>query len=88
MGTFGAKEWVQATKGRVLQLTTTDAADDHGGSHGSALSCAGNHENLLITAEPDVVDAYVKEFAHLWKLFKPHPFQPPDVAAGESEETW
>ncbi|XP_077548292.1 uncharacterized protein LOC144161502 isoform X1 [Haemaphysalis longicornis] len=48
----------------------------------------GNHENLLITAEPDVVDLYVKEFAHLWKLFKPRPFRVPDVATGESEEPW
>lgn len=33
----------------------------------------GNHENLLMTSTPDLVDAYVHEFARLWELFKPRP---------------
>lgn len=48
----------------------------------------GNHENLLITAEPDVVDLYVQEFARLWKLFKPRSFQVPDNAIDQNTESW
>lgn len=48
----------------------------------------GNHENLLITAEPDVVDLYVQEFARLWELFKPRPFRFPDGATDQDTETW
>ncbi|XP_077525834.1 uncharacterized protein LOC144137761 [Haemaphysalis longicornis] len=48
----------------------------------------GNHENLLITAEPDLVDLYVQEFARLWELFKPRPFQAPDGAVRQSTESW
>ncbi|XP_050032863.1 uncharacterized protein zuc [Dermacentor andersoni] len=33
----------------------------------------GNHENLLMTSEPDLVDAYTQEFERLWELFKPRP---------------
>lgn len=48
----------------------------------------GNHENLLLTAEPDVVDSYVQEFARLWELFKPHTFQVPNPALDQNAESW
>nr|XP_037286669.1 mitochondrial cardiolipin hydrolase-like [Rhipicephalus microplus] len=35
----------------------------------------GNHENLIMTSEPDLVDSYTREFTRLWELFKPRPVQ-------------
>ncbi|EEC11800.1 hypothetical protein ISCGN_021188 [Ixodes scapularis] len=31
----------------------------------------GNHENLLLTADPDIVEPFVAEFQKLWDYFKP-----------------
>ncbi|XP_077489714.1 mitochondrial cardiolipin hydrolase zuc [Amblyomma americanum] len=47
----------------------------------------GNHENLLMTSEPDLVDEYVREFARLWELFKPRPMQNAECAR-QPAETW
>lgn len=48
----------------------------------------GNHENLLLTADPDVVDLYVREFEKLWDYFEPRGIDVSDWEKQHHEDTW
>ncbi|CAN8003284.1 unnamed protein product [Ixodes hexagonus] len=49
----------------------------------------GNHENLLLTADPDIVDSFVAEFQKLWNHFKPKKVEV-DLSdlTRQSEQSW
>ncbi|KAH7944081.1 hypothetical protein HPB52_015272 [Rhipicephalus sanguineus] len=62
-------------RGRAVRVITEAEGSDTPGSQIGRLREAGNHENLLMTSEPDLVDSYAREFTRLWELFKPRPGQ-------------
>ncbi|XP_049524113.1 mitochondrial cardiolipin hydrolase isoform X2 [Dermacentor silvarum] len=74
-------------RGRTVRVITEAEGSDTPGSQIGRLREAGNHENLLMTSEPDLVDAYAHEFARLWELFKPRPRQDLECTR-QTAESW